>query len=231
MNMPVVPRHALDRRTGLGARSDRTGREYHRRAGASGVQRDVGSVPRARVARGGWSGHDPRPWIRGGDARCAERGRDAIAAGWLDADCLPVQSCVGLDIRSVQASTDQLTFTPSSISAPVAVGRTINVEVQLRDRLGSAERHAGVTVALGQIVYEEQGDLAGEAAINGGLVGQSPITTMTDSRGIAHFSIRGDQALPAPVFFQAWIAPANGVPHSYSQQFAVQFIDSSQGQT
>lgn len=125
----------------------------------------------------------------------------------------------------VQASTQMLSFI-SPIHVPVPVGQTVAVELQLRNRIGSPERTPGVPVALGQVVYEQQGDLAGEAEINGSAPGQSPVTTTTDARGIARFRVKATEALPAPVFFQAWIAPVRGVPHSYSKQLAIQFVGS-----
>jgi uncharacterized membrane protein len=179
-----------------------------------------------------------RPWRIVGPARAlaAHETRDVtlrapdqqampgLEGGWLLAAFQRKPDAVSTS-RPVPASTDRLTLSPQVIAAPVPVGREVRLDVQLRNRLGSAQRKPGVPVSLGQTVYTQDGLLAGETRINGRPVGQSPVGTVTDARGVAHFVIRGETAQPAPVFFQAWVAPSNGVPHAYSQQIAIQFID------
>jgi uncharacterized membrane protein len=147
----------------------------------------------------------------------------ALEGGWVVTAFQRRPASVSVS-RPIPPSDERLTFSPSTVDTPVPVGRTIRLDVQLRDRLGSPRRRAGVTVELGQVVYTEQGALAGETEINGADIGQSPVATTTDGRGVAHFTIRGDTGQTAPVFFQAYVAPPGGVPHSYSDQWSVQFV-------
>ena len=113
---------------------------------------------------------------------------------------------------------------PASVGTPVAVGRVVTLVAQLSDRLERPVLQAGVQVELGQVVYEQTGLLPGEASINGNVEGRSPVGALTDSQGRAHFRVVAVQSQQYPTFFQAWLAPAGGAPHGYSDQLSIQFV-------
>ncbi len=144
----------------------------------------------------------------------------ALEGGWIVAAFTPASLSTSADTPS---ATDRLSISPSVVNDPVALGAPVVVQVQLRNRLGAPRRKAGVAIALGQVVYTENGILAGETRINGHRVGQSPVTTTTDRRGIARFTIVGAAAQRPPVWFQAWIDPEGSAPHAYSQQLSIRF--------
>ncbi|WP_354700964.1 hypothetical protein DSM112329_01258 [Paraconexibacter sp. AEG42_29] len=148
----------------------------------------------------------------------------AIEGGWVVTAFSRRPDALSTSV-GIPANADRLSMVPSTINAPVAVGQHVPVKVQLRNRLGAAQRRAGVRVSLGQVVYTQDGILGGETRINGSPVGQSPVTAVTDDRGLAHFDVVGATALEAPVFFQAWINPSGEAPHAYSAQLAITFTD------
>lgn len=113
---------------------------------------------------------------------------------------------------------------PASVGTPVAVGRVVTLVAQLSDRYERPIHQAGVQVELGQVVYEQTGLLPGEANINGNGEGRTPVGAITDSHGRAHFSVVAVQSQQYPIFFQAWLAPAGGAPHGYSDQLSIQFV-------
>lgn len=117
----------------------------------------------------------------------------------------------------------RLVLLPNAVNRPVSVERRLVLTVALIDRLGNRVRRAGVRLVLGQVVYAQQGLVPGLASINGQPEGQTPVTTWTNARGEAVFVVRGVQAQRDPVFFQAWIASADGPPHGYSNRLSVQF--------
>lgn len=130
---------------------------------------------------------------------------------------------------TMPASTDRLSLIPTTINRQVPNGQPVNLDVQLRNQLGYPQHKAGVPVLMGQIIYGQDGSLAGEAQINGDATGQSPVRAVTDAQGVAHFQIRGEVTQDAPVFFQAWISSPTQPPHAYSQQLSIQFVSPSNG--
>jgi uncharacterized membrane protein len=126
--------------------------------------------------------------------------------------------------RIMPSSNDRLSLLPSTVNRPVPIGQTVNLDVQLRNQLGYPQAKAGVPVLMGQVVYGQDGILAGEAQINDHATGRTPVGTVTDTQGVAHFQIRGEAAQDAPVFFQAWIGSETQPPHAYSQQLSIQFV-------
>jgi hypothetical protein len=83
----------------------------------------------------------------------------------------------------------------------------------------------GVVVVMGQVVYAPGGLLAGESSINGAGEGTSPVSTVTDGSGIAHFVVVGDETQPQPVFYETWLSDGTTVPHGYSNQVSIQYTD------
>lgn len=134
----------------------------------------------------------------------------------------PRKSVSASDVE--QRTTRTLYLSPAAVDSPVPVGQAIRFTVQVDDRLGRPIHQVGIRIDLGQVVYAEHGLLGGEASINGGLEGASPIAVLTDRSGQAVFTVRGVQASADPTYFQAWIAPlANEPPTGYSQIVAVRF--------
>jgi uncharacterized membrane protein len=117
-----------------------------------------------------------------------------------------------------------LVLRPDAVDRPVRAGRTVPVAVPLVGRLGNPVRRTGVVVSLSQVVYGQHALIPGQASINGMPEGATPVRTRTDANGVASFNVRGVQAQSDPVFFQAWIAPPDGVPHGYSNLLSVQFL-------
>ncbi|MHB8429047.1 MAG: hypothetical protein ACYDDZ_00765, partial [Acidimicrobiales bacterium] len=64
----------------------------------------------------------------------------------------------------------------------------------------------------------------GQAIINQGQVGQTPVVAYTDDRGVATFVIRGTQQTSDPVYFEANLV--NGTlfyPYGYSDIVPIRF--------
>ena len=116
-------------------------------------------------------------------------------------------------------------ITPDAVNSAVSVHTPIDLAVQLQDPYGNPVRRAGVTVALGQVVYASSGLLSGESSINGHPEGASPVSQVTDASGVAHFIVIGEEAQQQPVFYEAWLDDGGSVPHGYSNQVSVQYTD------
>jgi hypothetical protein len=102
------------------------------------------------------------------------------------------------------------------------VDRPVTLRVQLRDRYGAVVERSGVGVQLGQIVYAQDGLLAGVASINGEPQGRSPVKVLTDANGVATFQVVGRDVLNDPVYFQAWIDDGEA-PYGYSNITSIRF--------
>jgi hypothetical protein len=114
---------------------------------------------------------------------------------------------------------------PQIVSTPTA---RVELVVQLVDRFNHPLQQEGVTVALGQVLYAQEGLLPGEAIVNDRPQGASPVLATTDANGQAHFVVRAGQPQPYEVFFQAWL-PAP-YPHGYSNMVSVRLrADQSEG--
>jgi uncharacterized membrane protein len=113
---------------------------------------------------------------------------------------------------------------PATIGHPVGRGRLITVQAQLVDRLDAPVRAANVPVYLGQAIYAQSGTEFGQAKINRGHPGQTPIRARTDAAGVATFTIRSWFAPDDPVYFEAnLVQPGSGYPYGYSPILAVRF--------
>ncbi|HEY7857863.1 MAG TPA: hypothetical protein VIC82_05135 [Candidatus Nanopelagicales bacterium] len=113
-------------------------------------------------------------------------------------------------------------LSPSSVPEAVPVDRPVTLRVQLRDRYGAVVERSGVGVQLGQIVYAQDGLLAGVASINGEPQGRSPVKVLTDANGVATFQVVGRDVLNDPVYFQAWIDDGEA-PYGYSNITSIRF--------
>ncbi|MBS2548277.1 hypothetical protein KGQ19_15540 [Catenulispora sp. NL8] len=98
-----------------------------------------------------------------------------------------------------------------------AAGDTAEVDVQLRDRHGRVAKAAHVQVVLNQVVFTDSGIRGSNLSVNGGTAGQ-PATALTDSLGVAHFTIKKGNSDPTGlVHLQAWIKQSGSIPtYGYS---------------
>ena len=77
---------------------------------------------------------------------------------------------------------------------------------------------------MGQIVYSQQGLIFGEAIINQGQVGQTPVVAYTNAQGVATFTIRGTQSSSNPVYFEANLVNSRQFyPYGYSDILPIRF--------
>lgn len=123
-----------------------------------------------------------------------------------------------------QPTTDHVDLTPDAINTVVPVGEQVVLKAQLLDEADRPIHRAGVVVYLGQIVYAQQGLEYGEAIINDGQPGQTPVSALTDSEGVATFDITGTHAGTDPVYFEAnLVNDQHFYPYGYSQIVPIRF--------
>lgn len=107
---------------------------------------------------------------------------------------------------------------PDYVNRIVKLGDAVEFALQLRSPYGAPVHKQGVRLALGQLVYGQSDLIPGEARINRGNIGQSPVYALTDSEGIARFTVRSwSRAGGRAVYFQGWVAPPVGYPFGYSE--------------
>ena len=81
-----------------------------------------------------------------------------------------------------------------------------------------------MAVYMGQIIYAQRGLLFGQAVINGGNVGQTPVLALTNSQGVATFTVVNQVKESDPVYFEANLENSNTFyPYGYSQIVPVRF--------
>ena len=121
-------------------------------------------------------------------------------------------------------TTEHLALNPDAINTNVPIGQAITVQAELLDQLDRPIHKAGVPVYLGQIVYAQSGLVYGEAIINGGQPGQTPVSALTNADGIATFTIVGTHVSTDPVYFEANLVNSSSFyPYGYSQILPVRF--------
>lgn len=125
----------------------------------------------------------------------------------------------GSDVVEPTAYHTQVT--PQAVNRIVQKGETLEFRVRVLDRVGQEVHTAGIPVALGQVVYAQEGLFPGEASINGSPEGESPVTALTDDSGVATFRVRVLQTQPYELFYQAWLT--GDFPHGYSNMVAVRY--------
>jgi uncharacterized membrane protein len=125
---------------------------------------------------------------------------------------------------SYLATTWRVFLQPEAINRPVAVGQEITVRAEIVNRLDQPVRVAHVPIYLGQVIYAQRGLQFGQAVINQGLPGQTPVEALTNAEGVATFTIRSPVAGSDPVYFEAnLVNPAWFYPYGYSPILAVRF--------
>jgi len=122
------------------------------------------------------------------------------------------------------ASLWRVVLRPAAVTVPVAVGRPITVHAEVVNRLDRPMRVAHLPVYLGQVIYAERGLLFSNAIVNNSQEGQTPVEAMTNSAGVATFTISSPVASTNPVYFEAnLVKPGSGYPYGYSPILAVRF--------
>jgi uncharacterized membrane protein len=123
------------------------------------------------------------------------------------------------------ASAWRVVLEPATVDQPVPVGKEITVRAEIVNRLGRRIPAANVPVYLGQVIYAQRGLQFGQATINQGLPGQTPVQALTDAAGVATFTVRSPLAGTDPIYFEAnLVNPASFYPYGYSPILAVRFV-------
>jgi len=121
-------------------------------------------------------------------------------------------------------TTFHLSLDPSSVSSSVPLGQAVTLRATLLDPIDRPVRESGVPVYLGQVIYDQQGLVFGQAVINQGQVGQTPVVAFTDAGGVATFVVRGTVASDLPVSFEANLVNQRlFYPFGYSQIVPIRF--------
>jgi hypothetical protein len=122
------------------------------------------------------------------------------------------------------ASSWAVMLAPETINHPVAVGQEITVHAEILNRLDERMRVAHIPVYLGQVIYGQRGLQFGQAVINQGQPGETPIEALTNSAGVATFTIHSPVAGSDPVYFEAnLVNPTQFYPYGYSPILTVRF--------
>ena len=107
---------------------------------------------------------------------------------------------------------------PDYVDRLVRLGHSVKLSVKLRSPYGVPVHRRGVRVALGQVIYAQTGLIPGEAMINGAPEGRSPVMAVTNSTGIAHFTVTSQVAQQGnPLYLQAYVDPSGSFPYGYSE--------------
>ena len=98
------------------------------------------------------------------------------------------------------------------------------MHAEIVNRLDQPVRAANVPVYLGQVIYAQGGTQISQAFINTGNGGQTPVSALTNARGIATFTIKSPLAPDDPVYFEAnLVKSGSDYPYGYSPILAVRF--------
>ncbi|HLN18253.1 MAG TPA: hypothetical protein VK277_16050 [Acidimicrobiales bacterium] len=117
-----------------------------------------------------------------------------------------------------------VSLVPDAVNRIVPLGRPVVLRAELLDQLNRPVHLAGEPVYLGQIIYGQQGLIFGQAVINNGQVGQTPVIARTNAEGVATFTVRGTQATTDPVYFEANLVNASQYyPYGYSEIVPIRF--------
>jgi uncharacterized membrane protein len=122
------------------------------------------------------------------------------------------------------ASLGRVVLRPATIDEPVAPGRDIMVRAEIVNRLNQPMRAADVPVYLGQVIYAQRGLEFSQTIINHRQPGQTPVEALTNSLGVATFTISSPVGGGDPVYFEAnLVKPGLFYPYGYSPILAVRF--------
>jgi uncharacterized membrane protein len=121
-------------------------------------------------------------------------------------------------------TTYHLSLDPSSVTDAIPLGQPVTLRATILDSINRPVRESGVPVYLGQVIYDQQGLVFGQAVINQGQVGQTPVVAFTNSDGVATFVVRGTQTSQDPVYFEANLVNQRlFYPYGYSEIVPIRF--------
>ena len=121
-------------------------------------------------------------------------------------------------------TTWHVALVPNAVNHPVPYGTPVSLRAEILNRLDQPIHVGGVPIYLGQVVYAQRGLQYGEAIINHGSAGETPVSATTNARGEATFVIRDVQKEVDPVFFEANLVNNESFyPYGYSQIVPVRF--------
>jgi len=121
-------------------------------------------------------------------------------------------------------TTLHLGIDPAAVNQVVPIGQPVVLRLELLDHLDRPVTESGVPVYLGQVIYGQQGLVFGQAIINQGQVGQTPVVAYTDGQGVATFTIRGTLQSADPVYFEANLVNQQlFYPYGYSDIVPIRF--------
>lgn len=122
-------------------------------------------------------------------------------------------------------TTWHVALDPNSVNKPVVTGHVLTFHAQLLNQMDRAVHVSGVRVYLGQIIYAQRGLQYGQAIVNNGYAGETPMSAVTNRQGQATFIVRNTSATPDPIYFEAnLLNGADFYPYGYSQIVPVRFV-------
>jgi hypothetical protein len=147
----------------------------------------------------------------------------AIGGGFQVAAFTTSPAAVSVSQAYVPA-TLHVGLSPDALNGVVPVGRPVTVHAQLLNQFNRPVASPGVSVYLGQIIYDQRGLIYSQASINGRSAGQTPVAAFTNRSGEATFTIVGTQATLDPVSFEANLVNSTlYYPYGYSEIVTMQF--------
>ncbi|HEX3793729.1 MAG TPA: hypothetical protein VHV57_04440 [Acidimicrobiales bacterium] len=124
---------------------------------------------------------------------------------------------------SFQPTLLHLSLLPDAVNRIVPVGHRVTVRAEILNQFDRPVHIVGQPVSFGQIVYAQSGLVFGQAVINGGNAGQTPVVAYTNRDGQATFIISANKASPNPVYFEANLVKKNSYPYGYSEILPIRF--------
>lgn len=122
------------------------------------------------------------------------------------------------------ASTWHVALVPDAVDHPVAANHVLVVKAEVLNRFDQPIRSAGIPVYLGQVVYAQRGLEYGQAQVNAGRPGQTPVSALTNAAGVATFSISEARGTQHPVYFEANLLNSQSYyPYGYSDILPIRF--------
>jgi uncharacterized membrane protein len=121
-------------------------------------------------------------------------------------------------------TTFHLSLDPSSVSRSIPLGQPVTLQATILDPVNRPVRESDVPIYLGQVIYDQQGLVFGQAIINQGQVGQTPVVAFTNAEGVATFVVRGTVTSNDPVYFEANLVNQRlFYPYGYSEIVPIRF--------
>jgi hypothetical protein len=121
-------------------------------------------------------------------------------------------------------TTYHLSINPSAVNNVVPIGQTVVLQAEILNQFNQQVHLANQPVYLGQVIYGQQGLIFGQAIINQGQIGQTPVVAYTNAQGVATFDVRGTQGSNDPVYFEGNLVNAGQFyPYGYSEIVPIRF--------